>query len=87
MEKMKICQNHSFFNWKMICFGRSSILVRIMCYMTLCFDHPPLLGDIYFLMGRKREAIYMWRQAKDLAKPEDNISDTIQTKLDKYNAG
>ena len=39
---------------------------------AISLDH---LGDIYFSMGRKREALYMWRQAKDLAEPEDNIID------------
>jgi len=45
------------------------------------------LGDIYFAMGRRREALYMWRQAKDLAEPEDNIIDKILIKLKKYDAG
>ena len=51
---------------------------------AISLDH---LGDIYFAIGRQREAIYMWKQASDLAEPEDNISDEIQKKLDKYNAG
>ena len=51
---------------------------------AISLDH---LGDIYFAMGRKREAIYMWKQASALAEPEDNIIDGIQTKLDMYNAG
>ena len=34
--------------------------------------------------GRKREAIYMWRQALDLAKPEDNIHDKVEKKLSKF---
>ena len=39
---------------------------------AISLDH---LGDIYFAMNRKREAIYFWRQAKDLAKPEvENLS-------------
>ena len=29
----------------------------------------------------------MWKQASDLAEPEDNIIDGIETKLDMYNAG
>jgi hypothetical protein len=37
-------------------------------------------------MNRKREAVYFWRQAKDLAKPEDEISDKIQMKLKEYDA-
>ena len=45
---------------------------------AISLDH---LGDIYFAMNRKREAIYFWRQAKDLAKPEDKIIDNIEKKL------
>ena len=51
---------------------------------AISLDH---LGDIYFAMGRKREALYMWRQARDLAEPEDNIIDKILIKLDTHNAG
>ena len=51
---------------------------------AISLDH---LGDIYFSMGRKREASYMWRQAKDLAKPEDGILDELSKKLEKYYAG
>ena len=51
---------------------------------AISLDH---LGDIYFAMGRKREALYMWRQAKDLAEPEDNIIDNILVKLKKHDAG
>ena len=51
---------------------------------AISLDH---LGDIYFVMGREREALYMWRQAKDLAEPEDNIIDNILVKLKKHNAG
>ena len=29
----------------------------------------------------------MWIQALDLAEPEDNISESVQIKIDKYNAG
>ena len=50
---------------------------------VISLDH---LGDIYFEMNRKREAIYFWRQAKDLAKPEDEITDRIKNKLIEYNA-
>ena len=50
---------------------------------AVSLDH---LGDIYFAMNRKREAVYFWRQAKDLAKPEDEISDKIQMKLKEYDA-
>ena len=42
---------------------------------AISLDH---LGDIYFSMGRKREAFYMWQQAKDLAEPEDNILDKLE---------
>ena len=51
---------------------------------AISLDH---LGDIYFAMGRKREALYMWKQAKDLAEPEDNIIDNILLKLKRNNAG
>jgi len=51
---------------------------------AISLDH---LGDIYFALGRKREALYMWRQAKDLAEPEDDIIDNILAKLKKHNAG
>ncbi|SVD26058.1 uncharacterized protein METZ01_LOCUS378912, partial [marine metagenome] len=51
---------------------------------AISLDH---LGDIYFAMGRKREAIYMWKQASDLAVPEDNIISGIQKKLEMYDAG
>ena len=42
---------------------------------AISLDH---LGDIYLALNRKREAIYFWRQAKDLAKPEDEITENIQ---------
>ena len=51
---------------------------------AISLDH---LGDIYFSLGRKREAKFMWIQALDLAEPEDNISESVQIKLDQYNAG
>ncbi len=50
---------------------------------AISLDH---LGDIYFALNRKREAIYFWRQAKDLAKPEDEIIDDIEIKLREYDA-
>ena len=50
---------------------------------AISLDH---LADIYFAMDRKREAVYFWRQAKDLAKPEDNIIDKINEKLSDHNA-
>ena len=50
---------------------------------AVSLDH---LGDIYFAMNRKREAIYFWRQAKDLAKPEDEIIDNIEKKLREFHA-
>ncbi len=51
---------------------------------AISLDH---LGDIYFAMNRKREAIYFWKQAKDLADPEDNITDKISNKLSLYDEG
>ena len=50
---------------------------------AISLDH---LGDIYLALNRKREAIYFWRQAKDLAKPEDEITENIQKKLSKHDA-
>jgi len=50
---------------------------------AISLDH---LGDIYFAMNRKREAIYFWRQAKDLAKPEGELIDNIEKKLREYDA-
>ena len=50
---------------------------------AVSLDH---LGDIYFAMNRKREAIYFWRQAKDLAKPADELIDNIESKLREYDA-
>ena len=50
---------------------------------AISLDH---LGDIYFAMNRKREAAYFWKQAKDLATPEDDIIEKIEIKLKKYNA-
>ncbi len=50
---------------------------------AISLDH---LGDIYFAMNRKREAAYFWKQAKDLATPEDKIIEKIEIKLRKYNA-
>ena len=51
---------------------------------AISLDH---LGDIYYAMNRKREARHFWQQALELAEPEDEIEDNIQTKLDKFNAG
>ena len=51
---------------------------------AISLDH---LGDIYFALNRKREAIYFWQQAKDLAKPEDEIIENIEKKLREFNAG
>jgi len=45
------------------------------------------LGDIYFAMKRKREAIFFWKQALDLAKPDDMITDILIDKLNLKNAG
>lgn len=50
---------------------------------AISLDH---LGDIYFAMDRKREAIYFWRQARDLANPEDKITDEILSKLREHDA-
>ena len=50
---------------------------------AISLDH---LGDIYLALNRKREAVYFWRQAKDLAKPEDEITENIQKKLSEHDA-
>ena len=51
---------------------------------AISLDH---LGDIYFAMNRKREAVHFWKQAKDLAEPEDQITEQIVSKLRDVNAG
>ena len=51
---------------------------------AISLDH---LGDIYFSMGRQREALYMWKQAYDLATPEDEIIDSLEIKIVSNNAG
>ena len=51
---------------------------------AISLDH---LGDIYYAMGRKREAIHFWQQALELAEPEDEIEEDVSTKLNKFNAG
>ena len=50
---------------------------------VISLDH---LGDIYFAMNRKREATFLWKQARDLATPEDKIIESIEIKLRKNNA-
>ena len=51
---------------------------------AISLDH---LGDIYFAMKRKREAIYFWKQALDLAEPEDLIEDELIKKLKQNQSG
>ncbi len=51
---------------------------------AISLDH---LGDIYYAMNRKREAIHFWQQALMLAEPEDEIEEDVQSKLKKFNAG
>ena len=51
---------------------------------AISLDH---LGDIYYAMDRKREAVHFWQQALELAEPDDDIEDDIQRKLDQFNAG
>ena len=51
---------------------------------AISLDH---LGDIYYAMNRKREAIYFWQQALELSEPEDEIDEDVQIKLNKFNAG
>ena len=49
---------------------------------AISLDH---LGDIYYAMNRKREAIHLWQQALELAEPEDEIDESVRSKLDKIN--
>ena len=51
---------------------------------AISLDH---LGDIYFSMKRKREAIFLWKQALDLLTSEDNINENIKRKINQNNAG
>lgn len=51
---------------------------------AISLDH---LADIYFALNRKREAIYYWGQALELAEPEDMIIDDLKRKLEVYYAG
>ncbi len=51
---------------------------------AISLDH---LGDIYYAMNRKREAVHFWQQALELAEPEDEIDEDVQSKLNKFNAG
>jgi len=51
---------------------------------AISLDH---LGDIYYAMNRKREAMHFWQQALELADPEDEIEEKILSKLDKLDAG
>ena len=51
---------------------------------VVSLDH---LGDIYFALKRKREAVFFWKQALDLAEPQDIIGNKIIKKLNLYNAG
>ena len=45
-------------------------VIKIAPAEAISLDH---LGDIYFQLGRKREAYFMWTQARDLSEPEDEI--------------
>ena len=45
------------------------------------------LADIYYAMDRKREAYFYWKQALDLAQPEDKIKEKLIEKLEFYNEG
>ena len=49
---------------------------------AISLDH---LGDIYYAMNRKREAIHFWQQALELAEPEDEIQENVKIKLEKFN--
>ena len=43
-------------------------------------DH---LGDIYYKIGRKKEAIYEWERAL-IGNADTNLKKDIKSKLDKY---
>ena len=45
---------------------------------AISLDH---LADIYFAMKRKREANFFWKQALDLADPQDKITKNLIKKL------
>ena len=45
---------------------------------AISLDH---LGDIYFSLKRKREAVFFWKQALDLTEPEEMIIDLLQKKI------
>ena len=49
---------------------------------AISLDH---LADIYYAMNRKREAIHLWQQALELAEPEDEIDESVRSKLNKFN--
>ena len=49
---------------------------------AISLDH---LGDIYYAMNRKREAIHFWQQALELAEPEDEIEENVKIKLETFN--
>ena len=51
---------------------------------AISLDH---LGDIYSALNRNREAIFFWKQAIDLANPEDNITEKIIKKLELHVPG
>ena len=51
---------------------------------AISLDH---LGDIYYAMNRKREAMHFWQQALELADPEDEIQDEVQSKIENFYAG
>ncbi|OUW96773.1 MAG: hypothetical protein CBD97_00575 [Pelagibacteraceae bacterium TMED237] len=51
---------------------------------AISLDH---LGDIYYAMDRKREAFHFWKQALQLAEPEDEIEEEVQSKIENLNAG
>ena len=51
---------------------------------VISLDH---LGDIYYALNRKREASFFWKQALDLASPDDLIVNSLNKKLADYYAG
>ena len=45
------------------------------------------LGNIYWLLGAKRQAYFQWRQALELTETESGIKQQIQEKVTRYQQG
>jgi tetratricopeptide (TPR) repeat protein len=51
---------------------------------AVSLDH---LGDIYYAMKRKREALYLWKQAFDLTDSDDVLLESLKKKINQNNDG